>query len=230
MSLNKPFGLALILSVGWHLFWGLFFDLSLEEKQVCSDKQSVSVYYAGKSPIAKYTAMHEVGITSSVLPPPSLPKTDILRPPLPSKNLPQTEDEILSQRTKELNEYKMEIVFKEDLEPTIYRKPLPDWVLPEESIKQKEEIINWETGKREVVQSYYPPLPEWAKEAKIISKVTIQFTVSANGEVKEAQVEKSSGETRLDILATNYLRRWKFVPSDKNEESKGSIIINFDTN
>lgn len=227
MSLNKVFGLALILSVGWHLFWGLFFDLSLEEKQMDSGKQIIPVYYIGKTPISKDRTIRGIGLASSVFPPSTLPEIDIIRPPLPSRNLPQTEKEMLAQRTKEIAEYKAEIVFKKDFEPTIDRKSLPDWVLPEESSKKKEEPIKWKMGKREVIQSYYPSLPQWAEEAGLISSVTLQFTVSANGEVKEIRTEKSSGEARLDLLAINYLRRWQFLPSDKNEESKGLITIDF---
>jgi len=227
MSLNKVFGLALILSVGWHLFWGLLFDLSLEEKQIDSSKQIVPVYYIGNSFIPKDRTIRGIGIASSILPPSDLPKMDIIQPPFPSRKLPQTEEEMLAQRTKEIAEYKTEVPLKKDFEPTIDRKSLSNWVLPEESLKKKEYSIKWETEKREVAQSYYPPMPKWAEEAGIISNVTLQFIVSVNGEVKEIRIEKSSGETELDILATNYLRRWQFLPSDKNEQSKGLITINF---
>jgi TonB family protein len=227
MSLNKVFGLALILSVGWHLFWGLLFDLSLDEKQIDSGKRIVPVYYIGKSSTPKDRTIRGIGIASSILSPSNLPQIDIIQPPFPSRKLPQTEEEMLAQRTKEMAEYKTEISLKKDPEPTIDRKSLPDWVLPEESSKEKEYPIKWETKKREVTQSYYPPMPEWAKEAGIISNVTIKFTVSAKGEVKEIRTEKSSGEARLDLLAINYLRRWQFLPSDKNEESKGSLTVDF---
>ncbi|MFH1548734.1 MAG: TonB family protein [Candidatus Omnitrophota bacterium] len=227
MHLSKIFGLALILSVGWHLFWGLLFDLSLDEKQLDSGKQIVPVYYIGNSSILKDKTIRGIGTASSVFPSPNLPEIDIIRPPLPSRKLPQTEEDMLAQRTKEITEYKTEIPFKEDLEPIIDRKFLPDWVLPEESLKEKKQPIKWKTEKREVIQSYYPPMPQWAQEAGIISNVTLQFSVSAKGEVKEIQTEKSSGEAKLDLLAINYLRRWQFLPSDKNEESKGLITIDF---
>jgi len=224
MRLNKIFALALIVSAGWHIFWGLFFDLSLEDKQSVSNKEIIPVYYLSKSQIAKDRKPRITGIASSILPSTSLPQTDIMRPPFPEKKLPQTEQEMLDQRAKEVAEYKSEISLKKDFEPTIDRKT-PDWTLPEKSSKEKGNPIKWETIKREIIQSYYPPLPEWAKEIGLTSNVTLQFTVAVNGEVKKIKTEKSSGDARLDLLASNALRRWKFLPSDK--EAKGSIIINF---
>ncbi|MDD5454665.1 MAG: TonB family protein [Candidatus Ratteibacteria bacterium] len=227
MSLNKIFGLALIISVGWHIFWGLFFDLSLEEKQTVPGREIIPVYYIGKGQIIKDRTTRVTGMASSILPPPSLPQIDIIQPPLPEKKLPQTEEEMLAQRAKEIKEYKTEISSKSNLEPTTGRKYLPNWILPKESSKNKEEPIKWETGKREVIQSYYPSMPQWAQEAGIISNVTLRFIVSGDGEVKEIRTEKSSGDTKLDLLATSYLRRWKFLPSDKNEKATGIITINF---
>ncbi len=227
MSLNKIFGLALIISVGWHLFWGLFFDLSLGEKQTFSGKEIIPVYYIGKGQIIKNKPTRVTGVASSLLTPSSLPQMDLIRPPLPKGKLPQTEEEMLTKRAKEISENKTEISLKKDFEPTIDRKNLPDWVLPEESSKNKEYPIKWESAKREVTQSYYPELPQWAEEIWLKSNVILQFTVSANGEVKGITTEKSSGDAKLDLLAMNSLRRWKFLPSDKNEEAKGIITINF---
>ena len=225
MRFSRTFGLALILSVGWHLFWGLFFDLSLGEKVLSPDKIT-PVYYVGKSLNSKGKIIREAG-TNSVLPPFNLPKIDLIQPPLPSKKLPGIEEEMLDKRAKEIAEYKTEISLKKDLASNLDRKPLPLWNLPKKSPKEKVYPIRWQGEIREIEHSYYPPYPDWAEEAGITSNVILKLLVAKDGNVKEVRVEKSSGETKLDLLAVNYLRRWQFLPSTKNSESAGLITIEF---
>lgn len=223
MGFNRIFGLALILSVVWHLSWSLFFDLSLEKK-VLSPEKITPVYYVGRSLSSKGKIATEAGI-SSVLPPFTLPKIDLIQPPLPSKKLPEIEEEMLDKRAKEIAEYKTEMSLKKDLASNLDRKALPHWVLPEKSPKEKEYPIRWEGEIREIIHSYYPPYPEWVEEAGITASVILKLLVSKDGNVKEVRVEKSSGEAGLDLLAINYLRRWQFLPS--NSESAGLITIEF---
>ncbi len=227
MRLSRTLGLALILSVGWHLFWGLFFDLSLEEKAVNSGGKIIPVvYYVGKSLAPKGRTMREAG-TSSSFSQLTLPKTSLIQPPIPSNKLPQVDKETLDKKAKEIAEYKTEISLNKKLEPKEERKFLPNWILPKKPSNEKEDPIQWQTEKREVVQSYYPPYPDWAEEAGIISNVTLQIKVSKQGDVIYIQIERSSGETKLDLLAMDYLRRWKFLPSSKDIVSTGSITIEF---
>jgi len=223
MRFNRIFGLALILSVVWHLSWGLFFDLSLGEKVLSPDKIT-PVYYIGRSLSSKGKIVPEAGI-SSVLPPFTLPKIDLIQPPLPSKKLPGIEEERLDKRAKEIAEYKTEMSLKKDLASNLDRKPLPHWILPKKLHKEEGCPIQWEGEIREIVHSYYPPYPEWAEEAGITSSVILKLSVSKDGNVKEVRIEKSSGEAKLDLLAVNYLRRWQFLPL--NSESTGLIRIEF---
>ncbi len=148
--------MALVLSTGWHLFWGLFFDLSLEEK-VSSPIKIIPVYYVGRSLSPKGKIIREAG-TNSVLPPFTLPKTDLIQPPLPSKKVPEIEKEMLDEKAKEIAEYKTEISLKKDLASNLDRKSLPSWVLPQKSAKEKEYPIKWEGDKKGSCPQLLSPL------------------------------------------------------------------------
>jgi TonB family protein len=226
MNFNKTFLLALIVSVAWHLFWGLFFNLSLG-KQLLSPGKIIPIYYVGRNLDSKGQIIREAGTVSSVFPPFTLPKIDFIQPPLPLEKLPEIEEEMLNKTVKEIAEYRTEISIKKGLGLNLDREPPSSWILPQESPKEKEYPIQWEGEKREIIYSYYPSYPRWAEEAGIISTVTLKFWVSRDGYIKDIKMDKSSGEAKLDLLAISYLRRWQFLPSIKNVESVGSITMKF---
>ena len=215
----------MILSAGWHLFWGLFFDLSLEEKAENPGKQMIPVYYIGKSPISKNRTIRGGGTVTSVFPQFTLPKPELIQPPLPSQKSPEIEEEMLARKSQEIAEYKMEPISNKTLEPDEGRKSFSNWILPPKTSKAKQYPIIWEGKEREIIYSYFPPYPQWAQEKGITSSVILKFKVSNNGNVKEVRIDKSSGETKLDLLAIDYLRRWQFLPLDS--ESAGLITMEF---
>ena len=73
-----------------------------------------------------------------------------------------------------------------------------------------------------------PVLPSWI-DASSPFKLKLEFIVSVQGDVKEIIPAVSSGNPEVDILATQYLRGWRFAPlaHGGNEEQKGSVILIF---
>jgi TonB family protein len=226
MRFSKTFLLALIISVGWHISWGLLFNLSLG-KEFSIQGKIIPIYYVGKNLSSNGQILNTRGTVSSVLPPFALPEISLIQPPMPSENLPETEKEILSKRVKYIETHRTEPSLKESIKAKFKRIPLSSWSLPEGTPENKEIFIQWEDEQRNPIHSHFPPYPEWAEEAEIRTSVTLKFWVSRKGKVKKVIVEKSSGEARLDILASNYLRRWEFSPSVENDISTGLITMNF---
>ncbi len=91
-------------------------------------------------------------------------------------------------------------------------------------------LITGPLADRKVLSRDVPPYPEWAREKGVEAAVTLQFTVTPEGDVKDnILVARTSGYPQLDELAMGSLRKWKFVPlpPDQYREEVGTITFNF---
>lgn len=82
---------------------------------------------------------------------------------------------------------------------------------------------------RKVVAYSVPSFPDWARQQGILeAAVSIHFTVDAEGLVMpELRVERSSGYGRLDKLAMESLRSWRFAPLPGAGAQWGVITFRF---
>ena len=67
---------------------------------------------------------------------------------------------------------------------------------------------------------------QWAKEQGVVeSAVSIRFTVDPAGKVLETmRVERTSGFGRMDRLAMEHLKLWRFAPVSASEGNQWGII------
>ncbi len=79
---------------------------------------------------------------------------------------------------------------------------------------------------RQVVSASVPQFPQWAKEQGVVeSAVSIRFTVDPAGKVLESmRVERTSGFGRMDRLAMEHLKLWRFAPVSASEGNQWGII------
>ena len=79
---------------------------------------------------------------------------------------------------------------------------------------------------RQVVSASVPQFPPWAKEQGVVeSAVAIRFTVDPSGKVLETmRVERTSGFGRMDRLAMEHLKLWRFAPVNASEGNQWGII------
>lgn len=79
---------------------------------------------------------------------------------------------------------------------------------------------------RQVLSSFVPQFPQWAKERGIDeADVAIRFNVDPSGRVLEnMRVEKTSGFGRLDRLAMDSLKNWRFMPVEASAGNQWGII------
>lgn len=97
----------------------------------------------------------------------------------------------------------------EDIAPAAER---PKPAAPVE-VKRKSVEIEGPLSARKVTGYSLPPFPAWAREMGLIeADVAIRFYVSPDGRVVEdrMRVERTSGYGRLDRLAMEHLKRWRF--------------------
>ena len=75
-----------------------------------------------------------------------------------------------------------------------------------------------------------PTYPRSSKNLDEQGTVTVKFLIGADGNVLQAEIEKSSGYKRLDEAALNGLSKRKFTPrtvDGKAEQSWASIKYTF---
>lgn len=82
---------------------------------------------------------------------------------------------------------------------------------------------------RQVAAYDVPEFPAWARAQGVLeAAVSIRFFVDRDGNVMpDMRLEKSSGYGRLDRLAMDSLRNWKFAPIFTHERQWGIITFRF---
>lgn len=97
--------------------------------------------------------------------------------------------------------------------------------------RQKREmfVITGPLKDRPVTKRVIPEYPSWAQSRGIEAAVVLQFTVVADGSVKNnIVVRRTSGYSRLDQSAIDALRKWIFEPlANENREEVGLITFNY---
>lgn len=95
-----------------------------------------------------------------------------------------------------------------------------------QSAPKKSVEIEGPLSDRQVVSASIPQFPQWAKEQGIVeSAVSIRFTVDPSGKVQESmRVERTSGFGRMDRLAMEHLKLWRFAPVNASEGNQWGII------
>lgn len=100
---------------------------------------------------------------------------------------------------------------------------------PVEAEKKKGVEIEGPLADRKVVAYSIPEFPNWAKEQGVLeASVSIRFWVSKDGEVlQNMRIEHTSGYGRLDRLAMDSLKAWRFAPLLAEERQWGVITFRF---
>ncbi len=82
---------------------------------------------------------------------------------------------------------------------------------------------------RNVISYNIPKFPDWAlKQGIPESSVSIRFWVSPDGKVlPNLRIERTSGFGRLDHLAMEALKKWRFAPIKTQEKEWGVITFRF---
>jgi protein TonB len=69
-----------------------------------------------------------------------------------------------------------------------------------------------------------PPYPQWARTRKLVGLVTLQFTVDAEGGVRDISVESVEGDERFGPVAVEAVSGWKFQPGTY-EGKKVAVLV-----
>ena len=111
-------------------------------------------------------------------------------------------------------------------------KEIPDIVTKTEDqyvyFKGLSEISGPASDREVIYKPEKPELPAWIDTSPPF-KLEFEFTVSAQGEVKEVIPVISSGKAEVDLLGIRYLKSWRFAPFAQglDEEEKGRVKFIF---
>ncbi|MBI5623617.1 MAG: TonB family protein [Elusimicrobia bacterium] len=97
--------------------------------------------------------------------------------------------------------------------------------------KKKGVEIEGPIADRRILSTEMPAFPAWLKEMSVAeAAVAIRFWVSPDGSVMpDMRVERTSGYGRLDRLAMECLKAWRFAPIGSQEKQWGIITFRFVT-
>ncbi|MBI5597786.1 MAG: TonB family protein [Elusimicrobia bacterium] len=99
-----------------------------------------------------------------------------------------------------------------------------------QQVKRKAVEIEGPLSNRRIVQHSLPTFPEWAREMGLVeAEVQIKFYVTPDGAVEpdNMRVERTSGYGRLDRLAMQHLKLWRFQPTASSGNEWGIITFRF---
>ncbi|TBR17951.1 TonB family protein [bacterium] len=108
--------------------------------------------------------------------------------------------------------------------------PPPRRATEAQTVKKKAVEIEGPLSNRRVVGHSLPHFPDWAREMGLVeAEVSIRFYVSPEGAVlgDSMRVERTSGYGRLDRLAMDHLKVWKFQPKAIAGNEWGVITFRF---
>ncbi len=97
------------------------------------------------------------------------------------------------------------------------------------SLKRIQYMISGDlAGRKITLKPPVPAYPEWAEREGIEADMKVRIVVDADGMVEKVESLQSTGFPRMDMLATNYLRQWRFErrPGEKKRQT-GLVLIRF---
>jgi protein TonB len=70
-----------------------------------------------------------------------------------------------------------------------------------------------------------PEYPALSRRSGEEGRVLMKVLVSTDGAAETVQIEKSSGSERLDQAAMNAVKRWRFIPAQKNKQPLSAYVL-----
>jgi periplasmic protein TonB len=70
-----------------------------------------------------------------------------------------------------------------------------------------------------------PEYPALSRRSGEEGRVLMKVLVSTDGAAETVQIEKSSGSERLDQAAMNAVKRWRFIPAQKNKQPLSTYVL-----
>lgn len=212
MFTNKAFNVAFLISLAWHLLCMSAVSIVVLPGKY-KTRELTSVSFLG--PILKKTVLEimlankPVAVTTRYQH--SLKYTHSFN----KKDKLSLEDVTGDEAKKHISTHAIDIIGKVSGMALPKDKEIPNMVRgisEEKTYFRSSNKISSPIVKREVIyKPKKPRLPSWIAASPPF-KLELEFSVSAQGEVKEVVPIVSSGDPEVDLLGIRYLKCWRFTP------------------
>ncbi|HPO52430.1 MAG TPA: TonB family protein [bacterium] len=82
-------------------------------------------------------------------------------------------------------------------------------------------------GNRAIVSKVIPEYPAWAEKQNIEANVKIKIWVNKHGHVFSTEIIETTGYRKLDAIAEEALKKWKFTEIDKDIDVWAIVTMKF---
>ncbi|MCM8817067.1 MAG: TonB family protein [Candidatus Omnitrophica bacterium] len=213
-----------------HLIILPLFSLVLPEKIKKPHYQIVYLYQEPKSPIADIVAKR---IT------PELPLTSIREKqridiPLNESGRREKDIAIGIQRTPLLTVENLENIELTLPQPRITITSLNQTPVAPEKEPQHYGTVLGESfeisgpgGARPIISKFIPDYPLWAEKQGIEANIKIKIWINKEGFVSSTEIAETSGYRKLDLLAEQAIKKWRFASIDKDIDVWAIVTFKF---
>jgi protein TonB len=173
----------------------------------------ITVSLIAAAPVLDITPVKPVEQPKKVAPP--KPKVKII--PKPIKPIEKPVESAIQETVPELTETPQptpDLTIKEEAAPKVVEAPA-----------QVEEKIEPPKFGVAYLNNPAPEYPSLSKRAGEHGRVLLKVLVSIKGEAETVEIESSSGSERLDVAATNAVKRWRFVPARKGGQALSAYVL-----
>ena len=228
--LKKPFTIAIIVSVAWHLFLGTAFSVVITPADLGSKASYSKINFLGPLLLEDIGIKSNIAIRPGYVKPTSARKVDLsekfyakIERPKKQSSSKRLDDVAIRKTTKASSG--IVSLYDKALAPFFYREL-------QEYQPQVFDVMGQVAGRKVVYKPEMPQPVKWpsktAQDLDIDSfDMMFRFTVSPSGDVESVEKIYSSGYPEVDIIGIRYIKMWQFEPVSDSKPQMGMIRIKF---
>ena len=92
------------------------------------------------------------------------------------------------------------------------------------AIDEKYTVAGALAARKIILRPPSPEYPEWAVKGGLEADMKLRVTVSPDGIVEAVESVESTGYPRMDLVASRYLKEWRFESRPFETESESGIV------
>lgn len=91
-------------------------------------------------------------------------------------------------------------------------------------IEKKYIIKGTLAGRKIIIRPPSPEYPQWAVKGSLEADMKLRITVSPQGVVEKVERVQSTGYPRMDLMASRYIKQWRFESRILDTESETGVV------
>ncbi len=91
-------------------------------------------------------------------------------------------------------------------------------------LKEKYAVEGSLSARKIIIRPPSPEYPQWAAEGGLEASMKLRITVSPQGVVESVESVQSTGHPRMNLVASRYIKQWRFESRVLDTESETGVI------